>query len=228
MTTATLEKVVFVLTSTLHHVFAWEANKFCPVSSQTDPKLNGTYAYPLDIYDPDRLTRLRSDRQDAKSIYNCSTPEWFQPGLVSHSCILEPFCPLTIENVMKSKEKTRNWPSSDAICDLKKALATPGAKVNVFFLGGSVTFGESTSGCCCKLRLVQKCNNKEHNEMCDDYEGNELCRWTTRWGQWLQHNSVANIALHDFSERAAQSSYMAERFGQRLHAAVSTTQRLKL
>jgi len=117
---------------------------YCPASSIIDTAMDGTFAYPMDIFDHMQLKNL----QDAKyhdQIYNCSSSDMDRPSVI-HKCSSLSQCPLTEQHITVAKSRMLSWNVSHSFCEIRKKMRNPEEYVRVVILGGSVTHGSATKG----------------------------------------------------------------------------------
>ena len=119
-------------------------NLFCPASSIIDTSMDGTFAYPLDIFDHEQFESSKTSQyQDV--IYNCSSSDMDRLSHI-HKCSTRTQCPLTEEHIKVAKSRMLNWSTSHSFCEIRRKLRDPTETVRVVILGGSVTHGSATKG----------------------------------------------------------------------------------
>jgi hypothetical protein len=113
--------------------------KSCLASAHTDTSKTGMLAYAADIF--------AKEGDDVGPTYNCSSSEI---PIIYHRCTEGGrLCPVDSENIAQAL-RPNTWKLDPAICEFAKQ-ASSSTPPTVYILGGSVTDGRYTAGCCCDL-----------------------------------------------------------------------------
>lgn len=98
-------------------------------------------SYPVDIFDSSAIN---------SKTYNCSSSE---DPTTFHQCSAGgDICPVQVENIMDALSPIK-WKVHSGICRFRSQVrkADPRSMPTIHILGGSVTAGRYTAGCCCDL-----------------------------------------------------------------------------
>ena len=94
------------------------------------------------------------------------------------------------------------------------------SEVNIYVFGGSMTFGQSTDGCCCNVNKDSNCPNNTCMEHFQKEEGDthqSFCSWSRYFGRWIQLEyphikiNVINLAERGWGSKTA-SEYLLARY----------------
>jgi hypothetical protein len=104
-----------------------------------------------------------------------------------------PLCPLTHENI-RAALRPMNWTHDfKRVCGLlDPSLGKNITEINLYFMGGSMTFGQSTDGCCCDTSMDTNCPANTSAECLKifSYENGDThpsyCSWGRYFGRWFQ------------------------------------------
>ena len=201
----------------------------CPVSSGFNTELDSKYGYPIDIFDKKLYEQLISNNNSNKIIneyiYNCSSIE--KENSIIHKCSTLTKCPITENDVMNSIERSKSWKSYHKLCLIREKLIEPNDKINLIILGGSLTVGSGTWGCCCSKSIDKKCFDygkysksyfyKDSAAYCGS-DSHELygdvakeCSWPIYLYKWFISKSLGAINLINLAESGSTSMYKSER-----------------
>jgi len=175
----------------------------CPVTSQTNFS-DTNFLYPVDIYDcgsnheaPDFDT-LKCFSIDEYRIDSTSA----RKSIYSHNCsvIYKVQCPIDRQLLVEATKRTKEISPFSPICHLKRHLNDPTEVINVYFIGGSVTAGAYSHGCC----STEECAcAKEHHCY--------RCTLATYLSRYLNNNYRATVNLFNLGGwRGNPGSFSAE------------------
>lgn len=198
---------------------------YCPVSSSFDTEFDSIYGYPMDIFDnltyQSIITNTNNDLLLEEYFFNCTAIERYSKV---HKCSTLTRCPVLKENIITATQRQKQWKISHSLCKIREKLKDPHEIVNLIILGGSVTAGSGSWGCCCIDTIDSKCftysnygNNFEASYYCSTPDHNQLgnvakiCSWPYYFYKWLSRKSMAKINIVDLSEGGATSTYKAEK-----------------
>ena len=163
--------------------------KACLASAHIDTSRTGMMSYASDIF------AMKGD--EFGPTYNCSSSE---VPILYHRCTEGGrLCPVASENIAQSLRPNK-WKIDPAICQFVKH-ASSNTPPTVYILGGSVTDGRHTAGCCCDLdsqcpkdpdvrpaNLVQDPNNAPK---CESYFPQNYvaggCGWVHYFARYMNH-----------------------------------------
>lgn len=174
------------------------SRRYCPVSSGYDLK-SMYHGYPVSLF-PD------IHPQPATS-FKCFLPNKDGIELCSRDTDL---CPVTRETI-DIATSIATWPQyTDAI----ERLGTQ-ERINVFYLGGSMTRGAQTEGkCVCNHAEDMRCAH-----VASEFLHESSCSWTTHISKWLNHTFPAtDFQFYDFSA-GGHSSLTSDYFVSRVQKA---------
>jgi len=152
----------------------------CPVSSRYD-STQALHGYPIDMFPP-------GIHLDRKTAFNCSVSHGPEITLCNQDTLL---CPVTEKNI-KSAMSVSTWPQYiDAIGKLGSK-----ERINVFYLGGSMTRGaETRKRCFCKDYIDARCPPLLTPPTSETY-----CSWITHMTNWLTHAFPKTVfEFYDYS-----------------------------
>jgi hypothetical protein len=141
-----------------------------------------------------------------------TSPDHIDEGNFTCSFGHSPPCPITLDNVQDTLAIGRNWSHSfSSICSLFSNFSQP---IRVIVFGGSMTWGESTKGCCCEID--ESC--EETSECRHDFEEARIggksyrpCAWPNQFGRWLQKKFPhLQIVYLNSAARASRSDFILE------------------
>lgn len=170
---------------------------YCPVSSAYDNS-QAFHGYPMDIFFPE--VQLNSS-----VAINCTIA--VKSGI--HLCNKDiSLCPVTKHNV-QSATSVATWPQ---YIDAIDRLGTK-ERINVFFLGGSMTHGSSTNAMCyCKLNEDSRCPPLLAPDTSEAY-----CSWISHIAGWMNRSFPAStFQFYDFTA-GGRTSRSADYFVERVH-----------
>lgn len=201
---------------------------YCPVSSSFNTEFDSKFGYPMDIFDKKAYEKLISDRNDKtlnEYVFNCSSIE---RNSIVHKCSTLTKCPIRENDVMNAIERTKSWNNFHNLCSIREKLHEPTEKINLIILGGSLTLGSGTWGCCCVKSIDKKCYDygkysksfffKDSAAYCGS-ESHELygdvakeCSWPVYLYKWFKGKTLdASINLINLAESGSTSMYKSER-----------------
>lgn len=209
-------------TNFLYNSRSLNAINYCPVSSLIDTQFDGILGYPIDLFDQKLYSSLRqpsdkiTDSTYSEDYFRC-TSTFMQSnnhGGTIRTCSTLGQCPLQSENIKSMTENT-SWPALHSLCHLRQALHDPDATVNVFVLGGSVTTGTLTYGCCCDATLDAKCRSFSSIKpaWCGAPDVSPpLCRWSKYFERYIKSKSMGQANVYNLAHGGWNSAYMASNF----------------
>ncbi len=190
----------------------------CPVSSSMHTKLDGLLTYPLDIFDVSQFNSLKKSRSvnSNTNIFKCSSAG--EKPFQLHYCSSLTACPIKREQIQAATSRIPNWPVKTSFCKLRQHLADPTAEVRIIIVGGSVTVGTESGGCCCREKLEPRCAMFS-SQVCPLISANDeqFCRWSNLFATWLKSYSRAKVTMVNAAISGADSKHMAEIVADELH-----------
>ena len=200
--------------------------ELCPVSSsfvfaqsQTKGMLERPekpallHNYPLDIFSRSQLAR--------SIVYNRSSIMWCRasdstessPRLHStnsrianrlHTCSPLTYCPILPQNIITAQKSTTAippWKVYSSFCSFKTHLNSLQQRVNIIILGGSVTLGVGSTGCCC---------SRSHDKRCPYPQGrHKECEHVKRTSRTSVPIPVHYCTWHGYLSRYLQATFPA-------------------
>ena len=152
--------------------------------------------------------------EKGKGYYACTSHNFRRKDNVKTKCIEDSrSCPISQVN-LETAVKAVDWAQYAQVFHLLyKTLRNPSVlknqKVNVFFLGGSMTHGSHTFGAC-------RCNQKV-DKRCPSMKGEPKdaeCTWATMLFDWMRKTFPAvRFNFFNFATTGYDSVVMAETFG---------------
>eukprot|EP01041_Mallomonas_annulata_P001264 gene1264-2444_t len=174
----------------------------CPISSLfnvAEFKNPQVHSYPIDLFN-----------SETPGIYSCGAHD--KTRAQRHICAESSMCPVHHPNLVdadKSKRLRQNV--STSFCHIEKTLKNPQETVNIIILGGSVTAGIYTGGCCCTQEFDTKCPRRMDKscEFKNEYTSN-ACSWNMHFFRWLKFISDANVQIINLSYGGQTAPYKAD------------------
>lgn len=191
----------------------------CPTSSLINTKFDQILDYPMDIFDKNQYESAGNYSNMDSALYNCTSSE--RDNNPWHKCSTQTTCPVSSQNVDVFVNKSISlWQGLHSLCNLQKVLLNPEEIINIVVLGGSVTAGSASFGCCCNKELDSKCIPPADSKQkwCGRDDISYLCRWHDFLLRWMDALGEARIQRVDAFEGGATSPYMAEKLGPILHS----------
>ncbi len=176
----------------------------CPASSSIfDPNdSNGNHMYPISSYGSCLEQKLHN-----VELTDCYAWDSVSNNVSLHQCpTKERICPMIAENMEDALSAMKNRTSSSAFCQVHESLQKPAETVRFIVLGGSVTAGRNTEGCCSK----PECNGKLYLKR---------CAWPQYFGNWLNNTFPADVETYNLAVSGYTSIAMSEEVTERLQAA---------
>ena len=160
---------IFATTSIIDSLILDQTNQnlinnqyLCGSTSSLDTLNTGILSYPADVFQIDNLNQLTN-----KKTYNCSSVEF---PITFHQCSISgDLCPVSKQNLISFLNVTK-WNINPNICkifDNPNLIYEYKAEPMIYILGGSVTIGRFTQGCCCDLET--SCPKHNVNQKCVHY-----------------------------------------------------------
>ena len=217
-------------------ISTWSATghgqELCPISasfvqsqSQTKGMMNASrpdkpavlHNYPLDIFSRSQLART--------IVYNRSSIMWCRASDSTessskhttmnkvtnrlHTCSPLTYCPILPQNIITAQKATTaipSWKVYSSFCSFKQHLHSLHQRVNIIILGGSVTLGVGSTGCCCSRSHDKRCPYPQntHRE-CEHVKRTSrtsfpipvhYCTWHGYLHRYLQTNFPASHNIH--------------------------------
>lgn len=179
--------IIFLLLILLAAVHPTHSDGNCPLSSVMDLNHSHSFFYPVDVYAPRQILDAVTQRNQMFPCYGALLKE----ARHVHNCSAAVrFCPVMQHNVL---DATRRPFGSSSLCYLQKRLMNPSENVRVIAFGGSVTAGSNAQGC-------TSLDEAEHKFV------HKRCSWFYHFGEWLKHNSTANVTHYNLAH-GGHSSY---------------------
>lgn len=168
--------------------------KYCPVSTLIDTEIDGLLSYPVDLFDIEQykeLTRTQSLQSvltqsqqlddPSMALYNCSAliqtnaaPEGIYREY--RVCSRRTHCPVHENMAEIATAWARQHHQKHSLCYLKEALHDYDSTIKVIVMGGSITRGSYTPGCCCDGEFNPKCRNiSMHSDNMGFSNRDQLC-----------------------------------------------------
>lgn len=96
-----------------------------------------------------------------------------------------------------------NWTHNfNRVCQLlDPSLGRNISEINIYFMGGSMTFGQDTNGCCCDENLDKKCPKTSCPEHFKEENGDthrSYCSWVRYFGRWIE-SEFPNVKINIIS-----------------------------
>eukprot|EP01041_Mallomonas_annulata_P004808 gene4808-9589_t len=190
----------------------------CPISSLfhiPDFKNPQIHSYPIDIFARQSGQHPHNSQQQ----YICAAHD--KSRTQRHICPEISICPIDFQNLIDAnKSKKNKFKISTSFCKLFELLQDPSSTVHIIILGGSVTSGTYTGGCCCTHEFDKKCphniNPSHMDKSCDfnseytNFNSTKACSWPTLLHRWLQHIFPSQIHMVNLSSGGRTSTYTAE------------------
>eukprot|EP01041_Mallomonas_annulata_P004326 gene4326-8611_t len=183
-------------------------NPLCPISSLLNSELFENpkiHSYPMDIFDT-----LSFKNTPKTSLYNCTAHDNIKS---KHYCSSSTKCPLHEQNIIDANKsfKLGHWNITTSFCHLYNLLQYNTSEINVIILGGSVTSGMYTGGCCCLKSIDEKCPaSTELDNDCQILNHNGHCSWMKFFYRWLTKTYPAKINLINLTGGGKTSVYTSE------------------
>lgn len=175
-------------------------SSYCPVTSQSNFSEN--FLYPVDIYDCKDATHEAPDFA-TNNCYSFREATFGTQLIHGHNCsfVYEVKCPIDHSLLVNALKRTKDISPYSPICHLKKKLADPTQVINVYFIGGSVTAGSNSNGCCPTAECA--CEGLHHCPRCamPHYLGEYLKatnRATVNWFNLGGHRGMPQDFSGDF------------------------------
>lgn len=201
---------------------------YCPVSSSFDTEFDSIHGYPIDIFDKNTYASIMSNTNNAllleEYFFNCTSVERYDR---KHKCSTLTRCPVTKNNIIAATRRQKSWDISHTFCKIREKFKEPQEVINFIVLGGSVTSGSGTWGCCCVKAIDNKCYEYGNYALVNDVEKSQMycgapdherigdvakvCSWPRYVFNWLSKKSIATINFIDLAEGGATSAYKSER-----------------
>lgn len=186
----------------------------CPASTLLNTLQTGTLSYPQDLFDP-----LQS--MHVSQLFNCSSTE--EPTTF-HSCSIGgEICPVHRQNILRSLHLI-DYKLRESLCmfNSEEQIST------IYIMGGSVTAGHGTQGCCCDLDSNCPINsNRSEEDPCHHFEPKSFqfdgrCGWVDSFTKvinnffpkvkivnlvWPGTTSAFITILHDVKSGIFSSNY---------------------
>lgn len=216
--------VYYTVKSLIFNDFNNNSKNLCPASNIIDTKNDGIYSYPIDVFDLTTYNQLKiqyeikPDDSDLDKIYHheevfkCTSSE-ISNYVINHTCSTLTTCPIISEYIDIAVNKTSSWKYKHSLCQIRNALHDPDSIINIIVVGGSVSYGSASTGCCCDPILDTKCKTIQSPrtpERCGDGDITELCRWSHYFYKWLSMKSLGKVIEINLSEGGYNSQLEAE------------------
>jgi hypothetical protein len=197
-----------------------EARKYCPVSSLLDTEVDGILSYPVDIFDPELARRIEGTKDEyiLSQLFNGTSTAHENKY---HMCSNIAKCPLNQESFKAAKNISLSYTYKHSLCQQKKDFGDFDSSTTLVVLGGSVTYGAASDGCCCSGKDDVKCKPFNSTEVmqhrwCRKDVEFQLCRWSTYLLRWFKSRSLGKVELINLSVGGCHSLCMLERIGDEL------------
>ena len=183
-------------------------------STKRSEKSAVLHNYPLDIFSRSQLARAIVHNRSSPSIMWCrasdSTESSPRPHLLTnraanrlHTCSPLTYCPILPSNVItaqKSITAVPPWKVYSSFCSFKQRLDSS-QPVNIIILGGSVTLGVGSTGCCC---------SRSHDKRCPYLSGRHPeCEYVKRTSRTSYPIPVYYCTWHGYLSRYLQGKFPA-------------------
>ena len=183
---------------------------YCSVSARYNTQEDQRYRYPVEMF-PEGYILPFLDK--GKGYYTCTSHNFRTNDNIISKCIEEKLsCPITEVN-LETAVRSVDWAQyAQAFQLLYKTLNDPSIlknqKVNVIFLGGSMTYGSRTFGAC---RCNQKADSRCTISKAEPRESE--CTWATLLSDWMRKQFPAvKFNFFSFAKTGFDSRVMAEIF----------------
>jgi hypothetical protein len=171
------------------------------------------------------------DKEDMSyELFKCTSSE-IKYFSIFHPCSKLTRCPVNKDMLKAAKKKSIDWKPKHSLCHFKRTLhftdIVPG---RVFVLGGSVTAGTMTGGCCCNGDYDKKCksvptdlaNNTAKSEQCIYKDGYHVsyqnaCRWPTFFLRWIKSLGVSDVTTIQYANGGTSSSVRSMYLPSQMH-----------
>ena len=180
------------------------AQELCSTSGALVAEKGDYHSYPVSIY---------STNTECGATENCYAVQDADAHLPLKCATAGKnlLCPLKEEFVDNSLKAQEAWIHNSVLCNLHKALpskdvkASTNSEVNIIVLGGSVTAGVSTQGCCTR----PECTKAEY------YEINNYCNWSAYLGRWFS-TLGSNIKTYNLAHAGYNSDTYKDKIVEKL------------
>ena len=181
----------------------------CSVSSQYNTPIDHYYRYPMEMFPEGSLSFL----SEPPLYYECSSRNLHDKSDDIIKCVIDQtLCPITHEN-LKTAVQMIDWDQNvEALHHINRiklhSSLLKESKVNVIFLGGSMTHGSLTlSACICHYAIDHRCPKRNHKPI--DSE----CNWPTMLSSWfIKKFPEINFNFLNFARTGFTSMTMADTF----------------
>lgn len=208
------------------YMFGRVEMQLCPVSSLIDTVTDNILGYPMDLFMPDQVHESSSSNID---FYNCTSSEYpfheTKPYGYFRKCSIKTKCPIEQQN-LDDMNIYKGYLAKHSLCHVKKNLEDSHSFTRIITLGGSVTAGADSYGCCCDFRFEKKCPELPHSKSATDYltatkeycmDGIDggwsgRCKWANHLLRWLKSISKGTVDLINISQSACGSKCMTAKF----------------
>lgn len=202
----------------------------CPVSSLINTELEGIYSYPIDLFDSETYSNFGNSSYStsyADQVYNCTSSEasYHKADWKMRPCSTLTRCPLMKQNILDSSAFSRKFiEPKHSFCKMRQTLHYPSETINVLVLGGSITHGSNTVGCCCNAdeHMDSKCASfDDHSSWClsrariigaINEEAAPNCKWSSYLKLFFRSYSEAQVNLINLAHGGWSSSITAGNF----------------
>lgn len=225
---------------------------YCPISAfSIDTRVSGLLGYPADVFDHElhdlfinsTINTLNSSESAAlvaklygiddedviaelaefpldNNFFRCKSSD--RTNLI-HNCSSLTRCPIRRDLLHAASQRMQNWSAYHSLCSLQEYLHDPAETINIFVLGGSVTDGAATFGCCCDHLLEPKCPITSKETYCGNGDTAILCRWSNLFAHFLSSKTAATVRLHNMARGGTTSWHSGETFSERLRNELGVT-----
>lgn len=181
----------------------------CAASESLHTEETGIMSYAVDIFGGEKL------QADEKLLtFNCTTAE---SPIQFHQCSLGgAFCPVAKENIQDAVSAIE-WKISSQVCRSIRAVESSEEKVTIYVLGGSVSMGRFSQGCCCNLdsncpkytQYADELDPELDNCLANDFEERSVggCGWVKLFKLWIERK-YSNVEVKSLARGGTTSVSM--------------------
>lgn len=191
--------------------YSKQYSQYCPSSSLIDTYNDGIHGYPIDIFDKE-FYQVSMNSNLFNDVFRCETQE---KKFKDHICSNKGKCPLVKQNIIDALNVT-SWTTKTSLCHFQSQLHNSYATTNIFIMGGSVTLGTLTYGCCCSNEFEEKCFINNDTSSCGSSQTTKAkknirnCRWSGPFERWIKSKSIGHVNVHNMAVAGANSAYFAD------------------